>query len=278
MEGEDTRSRTAFFVSDGTGITAETLGRSMLAQFPGRIHRHVRVSFVDGRERARRCAEEVRQAYEADQARPVIFSTLVDPASRDALRETDALFIDLIEKVIEPLELEFGQGATRQIGRFHGVSDSTAYKHRIEAIQFTLSHDDGCSTRNLDQAEIILVGVSRTSKTPTSLYLAMQFGIKAANYPITPEDLERHRLPNDLIEHRARLFGLTITPERLHMIRSERRPNSTYAALDNCQREIDGALWLMRREGIPWLDASVKSIEEIAVMIIEAFRLNPRVM
>ncbi|MFM7532121.1 MAG: kinase/pyrophosphorylase, partial [Rubrivivax sp.] len=146
------------------------------------------------------------------------------------------------------------------------------YHERIEAINFSLAHDDGQSARNLESADVILVGVSRSGKTPTSLYLAMQHGIKAANYPLIPEDFDRGRLPGSLAPHRAKCFGLTIDPERLSQIRHERRPGSRYAALENCRFEVAAAESMMRREGIGWLSSTHKSIEEIATTILRDIR------
>lgn len=270
-----TSHRTAFFISDGTGITAQTLGQSLLTQFPDAHFREVRIPFVTDRERALDCARQIRLAGERDGVRPIVFSTLVNPETVSGLHEADALFIDLFEQFIGPLEAELDMRSTHAVGRFHGIAESSGYQARIEAINYTLAHDDGVSTHNgLDSADVILVGVSRSGKTPTSLYLAIQFGIKAANYPLIPEDFERNRLPGALSAHRDKLFGLTIDPERLARVREERRPNSTYASLPNCRHEIAAAQKLMRRENIPWIDSTSKSIEEISATIMQAIGLE----
>ncbi|MBP7393903.1 MAG: kinase/pyrophosphorylase [Zoogloea sp.] len=270
-----TQTRSVFFVSDGTGITAETLGHSLLAQFPDTRFRHHRKPFIDSPDKARDCVQKIRDAAVESGLRPIVFNTLVDPDAVAALREADALFLDLFEKFIEPLESELGQRSTHAAGRFHGIADSLDYKRRIEAINFTLAHDDGVSHADLKEADVILVGVSRSGKTPTSLYLAMQFGIKAANYPLIPEDFERNKLPPELVHHRGKLFGLTIGPDRLSQIRQERRPNSRYASMENCLHEIEAAQRMMKREGIKWLDSTAKSIEEISTIILQEVRLDP---
>ncbi len=268
-------TRTAFFISDGTAITSETLGHSLLTQFPEARFRQIRIPFVDTLDKALDCARQIREATQRDGARPVVFSTLVNPETVQGLRQANALFIDLFEQFIGPLEAELEMRSNHAVGRFHGIAESSDYKARIEAINFAMAHDDGISSDGeLADADVILVGVSRSGKTPTSLYLAMQFGVKAANYPLIPEDFERNKLPGELHRYRRKLFGLTIAPERLSQIRQERRPNSRYAALDNCVFEIDAAQNLMRRENIPWLDSTTKSIEEIAAIIIQAVRLN----
>lgn len=271
----DTPVRTVFFISDGTGITSETLGHSLLAQFPDARFRQVRIPFVDDVDKAIDCANQIREAAQRDGVRPIVFSTLVNPETVRGLRQADALFIDLFEQFIGPLETELGQRSTHAVGRFHGIADSLDYKNRIEAINFAMAHDDGLSSDGeLAEADVILVGVSRSGKTPTSLYLAMQFGVKAANYPLIPEDFERNKLPGELHHYRPKLFGLTIAPERLSQIRQERRPNSRYASLENCRYEIEAAQKLMRRENIRWLDSTAKSIEEISATILQAVRLN----
>lgn len=273
----DTTPRCVFFISDGTGITSETLGHSLLAQFPGARLRQVRIPFVDNLDKAIEVANQIREAGRRDGARPIVFSTLVSREIIAATRDADALFIDLFEQFIGPLETELGVRSTHTVGRFHGIADSSDYKARIEAINFAMTHDDGVSTNGeLSDADVVLVGVSRSGKTPTSLYLAMQFGVKAANYPLIPEDFERNKLPGELHNFRKKLFGLTIAPERLVQIRQERRPDSRYASLENCRYEIEAAQKLMRRENIPWLDSTTKSIEEISAVILQAVRLkNP---
>lgn len=270
-------TRTVFFVSDGTGITAETLGHSLLAQFPDCRFRQVRLPFVDNLDKALDCATQIREATESDGVRPIVFNTLVNRDSVDVIRKSNALFLDLFEKFIVPLESELGQRSTHAVGRFHGIADSLDYKRRIEAINFTLAHDDGISSAELAEADVILIGVSRSGKTPTSLYLAMQFGVKAANYPLIPEDFERNKMPGELHAYRSKLFGLTILPERLSQIRQERRANSRYASLDNCRYEIEAAQRLMRREGVKWLESTTKSIEEISATILQDVHLNKHV-
>ena len=273
----DRHARTVFFISDGTGITAETLGHSLLTQFEGIDFRQMRLPFVSTLGQARECLLQIRHAAERDGIRPIVVTTLVDPNISKILREADALFLDFFEAFIVPLEDELGAKSTHTIGRSHGQAGSQDYSNRIEAVNFTLAHDDGASDLNLDRAEVILVGVSRSGKTPTSLYLALQFGIRAANYPLIPEDFERKKLPEVLYRHHAKLFGLTIAPERLHQIRTERRPDSEYASLANCRFEIEEAQKLMKREGVRWMDSTTKSIEEIATMIMQAVKLDRHV-
>jgi [pyruvate, water dikinase]-phosphate phosphotransferase / [pyruvate, water dikinase] kinase len=263
-----TADRSVFYVSDGTGITAETFGHSVLTQFEGLKLRQIRLPFIDTPDKALEAVTRIDHQSRVDGSRPIVFSTLVDTRINEIVRRADALFLDLIATFVEPLEREFGIRSTHTIGRFHTVADSEVYKQRIEAIHFTMAHDDGQLHKDLDQADVILVGVSRCGKTPTSLYLAVQHGVKAANYPLIPDDFDRGRLPDVLYRYRDKLFGLTIAPERLAEVRNERRPGSRYAALENCRREVNEAEAMMRREGITWLSSTTKSIEEIATNVL----------
>jgi len=262
-------NRTVFFVSDGTGITAETFGNSILAQFAVKP-RHVRRPFIDTIDKAWSVVKEIEETANAEGVRPIAFITLVNTSVRDVLTgpSCKALVLDMLRTFDEPLEAEFGMTSNHRVGRFSDAAKSEEYNERIEAINFSLAHDDGQSARNLNTADVILVGVSRSGKTPTSLYLAMQHGVKAANYPLIPEDFERGRLPSSLAPYKAKCFGLTIDPERLSQIRHERRPDSKYASLPNCRYEVSAAESMMRREGIGWLSSTHKSIEEIATTIL----------
>lgn len=266
-----------FFVSDGTGITAQTLGHSLLTQFEGVQFSHVTLPFVDNVAKAEECLERIeREALRGD-GRPIVFATLVNNDVRDVLRRANAVFLDFFETFIDPLETALGMRSSHAIGRSHGAGDRQEYKNRIEAINFALAHDDGASLRDLGDADVILVGVSRSGKTPTCLYLALQFGVKAANYPLIPEDFQRMALPEPLRAHRSRLYGLTISPERLAEIRRERRPRSTYADPANCRYEVEQAEALMRREGVRWINSTTKSIEEIAATVLRELAIERRV-
>jgi regulator of PEP synthase PpsR (kinase-PPPase family) len=261
--------RAIFFVSDGTGITAETLGKGLLSQFEGIDFRQIRFPFVDSLEKAAACQSRIREIRQQDGIRPLVVMTMMNPQISAMLRQEDALFLDLFEVFIAPLEKELGVRSAHTVGRSHGHTGGE-YANRIAAMSFAIAHDDGVSDADLKNADVILVGVSRCGKTPTSMYLAMQFSLRAANYPLIPEDFERDRLPDTLLPFRGKLFGLTIAPEQLHRIRQERRPDSNYAALDTCRKEVAAAERMMKHEGIEWFDMTSRSIEEIAVQIIQS--------
>jgi regulator of PEP synthase PpsR (kinase-PPPase family) len=262
-------NRTVFFVSDGTGITAETFGNAILAQFET-TSRHVRLPFVDTVDKAHQAVRQINHAAVIDGNRPIVFTTLVNMDVLRVIQDScTGMLLDMFGMFVRPLETELGLKSNHRIGRFSDASKSKEYNSRIEAINFSLAHDDGQSNRDLEQSDVILVGVSRSGKTPTSLYLAMQYGLKASNYPLIPEDFDRRQLPAALVPHKSKIFGLTIQPERLSEIRNERRPNSRYASLENCRAEVSEAEAMMRRAGIRWLSTTTKSIEEIATTILQ---------
>lgn len=269
--------RSAFFVSDRTGITAEMLGHSLLTQFDNLILKETTLPFIDSLDKAREAAQRINETAITDGVRPIIISTLANTEIAAEVGKANALFLDCFQIFIVPLENELGTRASHEIGRTHNVNDIVNYYRRIESVNYTLSHDDGVSTRDLSEADVILVGVSRCGKTPTCLYLSMQFGVRAANYPFIPEDFSSHQLPTSLRPLRDKLYGLTITPTRLQRIRSERRPNSTYSDLKNCEQEVRDAEALMRRENIPFLDATSKSVEELATTIMQQAKLERRI-
>ncbi len=265
--------RTVFIVSDGTGITAETFAHSILAQFEMKF-RQVRIPFVDTVEKAHVAVSKINEAFNAEGVRPIVFTTLVDADANQIVHRAKATILDMFQTFIEPLEKELNLKSTHAIGRFHQNADTEAYKNRIEAINFSLAHDDGQSHKNLAEADVILVGVSRSGKTPTSLYLAMQYGVKSANYPLIPDDFERGKLPTVLYDYKSKIFGLSIDPQRLSEIRNERRPGSKYAAIENCRYEVNEAESMMRREGIKWLSSTHKSIEEIATTVLQDIKME----
>jgi regulator of PEP synthase PpsR (kinase-PPPase family) len=272
-----TPRKRVFFISDRTGITVEALGSSLLTQFADLDFMRMTLPFIDTVEKAREVVTQVNEAHKESGQRPIVFSSIVDDAVRTEINKADGFVLDVFERFIVPLESELNVKSMHAVGRTHSVANVKDYNHRIEAINYTLSHDDGVTHRGLEEADIVLVGVSRSGKTPTCLYMAMQFGIKAANYPLIPEDLEANRLPPSLAPLKGKVWGLSITPERLHQIRSERRPDSRYAALDNCRYEVTAAEKLMKQAGIPFLDSTTKSIEEIATHMLHEAHLVRRV-
>ena len=267
--------RTVFFVSDGTGITAETFGSAILNQFEFKQPlRHVRLPFVSNMEKARLAVQQINHAADDEGKRPIVFSTLVHDDILWLIKtECRAMVLDMFGTFVQPLEMELGIKSHHRIGRFSDPAKSKEYKDRIEAINFSLAHDDGQTHADLAKSDVILIGVSRSGKTPTSLYLAMQYGLKVANYPLIPEDFERQQLPAALQPYKHKLFGLSIQPERLSEIRNERRNNSRYASLENCRHEVHAAEAMMRRAGVHWLSTTSKSIEEIATTVLQ--RIQP---
>lgn len=265
--------RRVFFVSDSTGITVESLGTSLLAQFPAMDFQVTVARYVDCREKLDRLVSTINTVAQTA-PKPVVLSTLVDGGLRAGLHQANAHVFDIMGQFITPLEAILHSQATPYVGMTHGQRQAGQYQLRMDAVNFALLNDDGVSTRHYDQAQVILVGLSRSGKTPTCVYLAMQYGIFAANYPLVDEDLERLRMPAALAAHRSKLYGLGISAERLHGIRQARRPDSEYASLDQCQQETRHASRLFREWGIPVCDVSRYSVEEIATRILDTLSLE----
>jgi len=269
--------RTVYFLSDQTGVTAETLGHSLLTQFDGQKFRQVTLPFIDTEDKAREAVQKINLAAADAEFRPIVFSTLVQDEFRSIVREANGLHLDIFDEFLEPLEEEFQSAPSHAPGRAHGMSDINAYMKRIEATNFALANDDGGVSRNYDVADVILIGVSRSGKTPTCLYLALQYGVYAANYPLTEEELEASDLPAILVEQKHKLFGLTIAPDRLRQIRKERRPLGNYSTAQQVRFELREAERLFKRYGISYVDTTEFSIEEIASRILDSTGVERRV-
>lgn len=269
--------RSVFFISDGTAITAETLGHSLLAQFPNvDFDIHI-IPYISSEESAMSVVEEINIRAHQDGEKPLVFDTLVDPFVRDIINTADAINLDVFEGLIGKLSDELGVPPTTLVGQTHAVTDSESYKARIDAVHFALDNDDGARTRHYDKADLILIGVSRSGKTPTSIYLSLQFGIRVANYPLTEEDLDDNRLPAVLRPHKNKLFGLMIDAERLVAIRTERKAGSRYASFSQCQMELRAIEGIFISEGIKYLNISEMSIEEISTRVIQMTGLKRRI-
>jgi len=262
------QKRTVFYLSDRTGITAETLGHSLLTQFDGIEWETINVPFLDDIENAQAVLAQINRAAECDGYRPLVFSTLLKPEILEVIKQANCRLFDFFETFIRSIEEELHQPFVRMAGRSHGLQHHLSYFKRIAAINYVLAHDDGVNPKNFAEADIILIGVSRSGKTPTCLYLGLQYGIAAANYPLTEEDMSSQQLPKVLENVRGKLFGLTLSAAQLHFIRQERRPNSQYASLAQCQREIQWQESLFRLCNIPYLDTTRISIEEISATIL----------
>lgn len=266
-------ARLVFYVSDGTGITAETIGHTVLTQFDEVQFETVRIPFVDTVELARLAVAKIDSHAQRTGERPILVSSVINPEITAILSESGALVLDVFAPFIAPLEEELGMKRSPRVGKAHGLVNFDEYEARINATNYALSHDDGIDV-NYAEAEVILVGVSRSGKTPTCLYLALHYGIRAANYPLTEEDLDKQELPQKLLAYRTRLHGLTIDPVRLAQVRETRRPGSGYAKLEQCRWEVAAAEKLMRVERLPWVSTTHSSIEEIASKILSALDIQ----
>ncbi len=270
--------RSVFFISDRTGITAVSLGQALLSQFENIEFSPRTMPFIDSPEKAQLAVEAINKAHESDGVRPLVFDTIVNKDIRNIIRQCDAMIMDVFHTFIGPMETELGSKSSFTVGKKHAVDKEGYYDKRISAINYALNNDDGITTRYYDEADIILVGVSRCGKTPTSLYMAMQFGIRAANYPFIEDDMQNLRLPPDLKRFKHKVFGLTIDPVRLHEIRTQRKAGSKYASLQQCKHELRTVEALYRKEKIDFLNTTSKSIEEIATKVILSSGLETKLV
>jgi regulator of PEP synthase PpsR (kinase-PPPase family) len=268
--------RTVFFVSDQTGVTAETMGHSLLTQFEGLEFRQVTLPFVATLDKAEQAVRKINATAAEDGLRPVVFSTLVKGELRQAVKGSNGLFLDFFDAFMGPLERELEVKSSERAGRAHGIADQLLYSTRIDATNFALAADDGAVSADYERADVILIGVSRSGKTPTCIYMAMQYGVYAANYPFTEDDFDTKHLPAAVRAHTHKLFGLTIGPMRLQQIRNERRPGSRYASVTQCEFEIRSAENMFHRHGLPSIDTTECSIEEIASRIIDRMGIERR--
>lgn len=260
--------RTAFFISDGTGITAETLGNSLLTQFEEIDFEEITLPYIDTLEKARATVERINAAGQADGAPAIVFDTIVNEEIRNLIAASDGFKIDVFSTFLKPLERELKTHSSYTVGKSHAINEVDRYKARIDSVNFALDNDDGARTKQYHHADIILIGVSRCGKTPTCLYMALQFGVRAANYPLTEEDMHADDLPEILKEHRKKLYGLTIDPFQLAAIRNERRPNSRYSSLDQCDFETRTVERFLKQNRVPYINTTHASIEEIATRIM----------
>lgn len=272
-----TNVRHVFFISDGTAITAETLGHSVLSQFKSVDFDIQIIPYVDSLELADKACQRINAAFESSGIKPLVFDTIVSDEIRERINSANAINLDIYEGIIGKIADELGVRPNSGHGLSHSNVDSETYQARIDAVHFALDNDDGSTTRHYDAADIILVGLSRSGKTPTSLYLALQFGVRAANYPLTEDDLNKDHLPNALKPYKGKLFGLTIDTDRLVKIREERKAGSRYASLSQIQEEQRAIAAIYHNHNIPNLNVSQMSIEEIATRILQITGLSRRI-
>ncbi|OFS23797.1 pyruvate, water dikinase regulatory protein [Corynebacterium sp. HMSC04H06] len=268
VNGEDKPVVPVFFVSDSTGITSEAMGNALLVQFPHLTFTRTTVPFLGSLEAARELVARLDMQVAAGRT-PLVFSTAVDDEIRDCILSSKATVIDLLSAYLGSVERALGTTSVRRAKQLHTLADSQRYNSRMQAIEFAIEHDDGQSLRALEQADIILLAPSRCGKTPTSMYLALQHGLFAANYPLVDEDFESTALPRPVRKYQDRLFGIVTSTERLCQVRNERRPNSRYASRQQVSFELRGAKAMMKANGIPYVDSSTKSVEEMSAMILQ---------
>lgn len=266
-----------FFVSESTGITADELGSSLLSQFPQFSFTKRYHPFIDTIEKAEHLVERINLVAESSSVKPLVFATMANKEINKVLSAVDANYYELFDNYLDKISANLGVSPRRESGLMHGLVNEGQYDARIDAVNYTLAHDDAMILKGLDQADIIMVGVSRSGKTPTCLYLALKYGIKAANYPLTSDDFERHAFPKEILKHKEKLIVTTISPQRLHHIREKRRPNSRYASMPVCTSEIKMALDMYDRHGLLPLDVTTQSVEELATQIVRIYRRSKNI-
>jgi regulator of PEP synthase PpsR (kinase-PPPase family) len=269
--------RYVFMISDGTGLTVEGLANSLITQFENIKFIKQTIPYIDDLEKAQFAINKINEAYEISGEKPLVFMTFVNCEIKKKIKQSNAYIIDLYSRFLSELEQELGVKPTSTVGKTYAVINPETYSNRIEAIDYALLHDDGIRPKDYDKADIILIGVSRSGKTPSCLYMALQFGILAANYPFTEEDLHDMRLPAVLKPHKHKLFGLTIDCDRLQQIRNERKPDSRYASVKQCKLELAEVEALYKMENIPYLDSTKYSIEEIATKVLSISGLKRKI-
>jgi [pyruvate, water dikinase]-phosphate phosphotransferase / [pyruvate, water dikinase] kinase len=262
------RTVPVYFLSDSTGISAETMGNALLIQFPDLRFERRLIPFITTVEEARRVVDVLDKAM-AGPVTPLAFSTTAVSEIRDVLHTSTCPLVDFFDLHMERVESILGAKGMRVAARLHGMGDVHRYNARMAAVEYAIEHDDGQSMRALDKADVILLAPSRCGKTPTTMYLALQHGVFVANYPLVEEDFASTDLPRPVQALRDRCFGLTTTPARLSQVRNERRPNSRYASLEQCSYELRMAEALYRGHRLPMINSSAKSVEEMSTVILQ---------
>lgn len=264
----ETPATPVFFVAGGTGISAETLGNMMLQQFPSVRFVREKLPFIKTVQQANDALAQL-DAAKTSLVTPLVFSTVAVEEIREILSRTQCAFIDLFGSHLDIVERVLHVNAAHNASSPHGVSDQGLYDARMKAVEFAIEHDDGQSLRQLDKADLILTAPSRCGKTPTTMYLALQYGLRVANYPLVEEDFQTGGLPRPIAPYADKCYGILSTAIRLSQVRSERRPGSAYATLAQCTYELRRAEALFRAHRIPYINSAAMSVEEMAATILQ---------
>jgi len=259
-------SKDVYYISGSTALLAEDMGQALLCQFQEISFHEEKIPFIKTKEDAEKALEHIRE--QSGGRRPLIFCTIMDQQIRRILDSPEVEFFDVFGSILDRLETCLETKALRVPGYSRTIDDMTLAK-RVEAIHFSIEHDDGTRTREYDEAEVILVGVSRSGKTPVSVYLATHMGIKSANFPLTAEHLDSYELPHEIIRNRKKVVGLTTSPQLLHKIREQRYSGSNYAKVSTCASELSQAKQIYMKYNIPVVETDGKSIEETSVQVTQ---------
>lgn len=259
-------SKDVYYVSGSTALLAEDVGKALLCQFQEISFNEEKIPFIKTRAAAEKAMKHILE--QSGGVRPLVFCTIMDAGIKKILDSPEVEFFDVFGNVLDRLENCLETKALRVPGYSRNIDDITLAK-RVEAIHFSIEHDDGTRSREYDEAEVILLGVSRSGKTPVSVYLATHMGIKSANFPLTSEHLDSYELPPEIVRNRKKVVGLMTSPGLLHKIREQRYSGSTYAKLSTCATELNQAKEIYLRYGIQSLETDGKSIEETSVQVTQ---------
>jgi len=258
-------AKDVYYISDSTGILATNLGQALICQFPEVNFSGEKFPFIRTVEDAKKTLAYILSR--SGGRRPLIFSTIINSDVRKIFDSPEVEFFDAFGHFLDRLETCLETPALREPG-FARHLDNVHMAKRVEAIYFCLEHDDGRKVDEFDEADIILLGVSRAGKTPISVYLSTQMGLKSANFPLTSEYLTRYRIPDGIMQNRAKAVGLTTSAQLLNSVREKRYPGSNYAKLSTCIEEIHQAQRIFQKNKIPIISTAGKSIEEAATQVL----------
>lgn len=267
------KSKDIYYISDSTAILVKNLGHSLICQFPEINFIEEKFPFVNSVKEAQKVLAHILKRSGGRQ--PIVFSTIMNEDVRNVFNNSEIEFIDAYGHFLTRLEDCLEATALRVAGYYRTTTEVDLAK-RAENINFSLEHDDGTGLDGYPAADVILLGISRTGKTPISVYLATQMGLKAANFPLIDKYLTEYRLPDQIVRSKHKAVGLTTTPELLSSIRERRLPGSNYARLSTCLEEMDQADKIYKKYKIPTISSAGKSIEEIATQVSQELKLSKR--
>lgn len=265
------KTRDVYYLSGSTGILAKDMGKALLCQFPEIHFKEELIPFIHTEVEAQKAIEKIRAQSTGET--PLVLSTLLSKELNAVFNSPDIEFLNIFDQFLVQFENFLQKKALWASGASRYPNDRTMIR-RVEAIHYCIDHDDGNSTKDYDKAEIILIGVSRSCKTPVSVFLATQMGIKTANYPLIRDGTDSFKLPPYLVRNKKKIVALSTSPQLLHQYREHRYADSKYAKLSTCRDELNKANMLYMDHRIPIVMSDGKSIEETATQVTQQLNLK----